>query len=253
MTSRAKAVPSHSQAVPGQPLYARLREALRADILGGRYQPHDQLPSEAELTASHGVSRITVRQALNDLHKEGLIVKVHGKGSFVAPLAVAQDLTRLRGLSESLGRPGRVLSRTLSMELVAAPEEVAAQFGMAPGARVGELWSLRYLDRQPLSLNHSYMPGEYAERLRRIDLGNRDLLEVYERELRIPVHDADLSIGAVAADAMHAAHLAVRRGAPLLRVRRRLHADGGKPFHLESACYRADMFEYSLNVGRLAR
>jgi GntR family transcriptional regulator len=73
-----------------QPLYARLRDELRTGILDGRLKPHAKLPSEAELTAAHGVSRITVRQALGELQKEGLIVRLQGKGAFcLAPVSPA--------------------------------------------------------------------------------------------------------------------------------------------------------------------
>src|SRR5262245_22769066 len=99
-----------------KPLYAQLRDALRVRILDGTLSAGSQIASESELTQQHGVSRITVRQALNDLQKEGLIFRVHGKGTFVSERTVGQDLTRLRGLSESLSAEGhevhnRLLSR----------------------------------------------------------------------------------------------------------------------------------------------
>lgn len=63
------------------PLYSQLRELLRQRILDGVYQSHQQMPSELELVARFAVSRITVRQALNDLQREGLIFRIHGKGT----------------------------------------------------------------------------------------------------------------------------------------------------------------------------
>src|SRR3982751_4546974 len=93
-----------------QSLHAQLRDALRSRILDGALKPGDKLPSEAELTAEHGVSRITVRQALGALQSEGLIVKLHGKGAFVSQPRAAQSLDRLQGLSEALAPGHRALN-----------------------------------------------------------------------------------------------------------------------------------------------
>jgi GntR family transcriptional regulator len=78
------------------PLHTQIREVLRRRILDGSYAPHSQMPSESQMMATFGVSRITIRQALGDLQKEGLIFKVMGKGSFVAKPKAFQSLSRLQ-------------------------------------------------------------------------------------------------------------------------------------------------------------
>src|SRR5688572_2412294 len=140
-----------------QPLYARLRDELRAGILDGRLQPHARLPSEAEMTAAYGVSRITVRQALGDLQKEGLIVRLQGKGAFVAQPRTTQQLQRLEGLAEALAGHGQqVHSKRLAMKTVRATAGIAAQLEVQPRTEVHQLSTLRYLERQPLSVNVSH-------------------------------------------------------------------------------------------------
>lgn len=234
-----------------QALYAQLREQLKAEILEGRRAPGERLPSEAELTAHYGVSRITVRQALNDLQKEGLLVKAHGKGSFVAQPAVAQDLTRLKGLAESLGGEGRTVhGRVLGLKPGKASAEVAARLGLAKGAPVMQVQTLRYLNREALSLNHSWMPLAIGERLARIDLANRDILSVYENELGLLVHHADLSIGAALATPAQARALALEPGAAVLQVERVVHAPDGTALHYEHTVYRSDLFRYQLTTAR---
>lgn len=236
-----------------QTLYAQLRERLRSEILAGRLKPHQQLPSEAELSSAHRVSRITVRQALADLQQEGLVVKVHGKGSFVAPPRVQQDLAGLRGLAESLGGSGyAVHGRLLEMVERSADDDVARALALAPGARVTELLSLRSLDRVPLSLNRSWVAGPVGARLRRIDFASRDLLQVFEQDLGFAVGHAELEIGAAAADREQARHLRIEPGTPVLRLRRVVHTDDGRPLHYEIACYRSDEFSYRLRLDRAA-
>lgn len=234
-----------------QPLYARLRDELRAGILDGRLQPHAKLPSESEMTAAYGVSRITVRQALSDLQKEGLIVRLQGKGAFVSQPQATPQLNRLEGLAESLAPQGQAVhSKRLSMKAVRVPAEVAAALGLAPRTEVYQLATLRYLDRQPLSVNVSHFIPGLGERVARIDLSGRDLIDVLERELRQRVGRADVEIGAEPMPAKEAKLLQVEAGVPALRVRRVVHAESGLPLQTENALYRADIFSYKLSLSR---
>ncbi|MBL8384559.1 MAG: GntR family transcriptional regulator [Burkholderiales bacterium] len=233
------------------PLYAALRERLKADILGGRRAPGAPLPSEAELAAAHAVSRITVRQALADLQREGLVVTRHGKGSFVARPAVAQDLTRLAGLAESMHGAGHAVhTRVLALGRARAGAAIAGALGVAPGAAVIELRTLRYLDRVPLAINRSWLPLEPGARLRRDDLASRDVLDICENLLGIAIGHAEVSIGASAATARQASALGVAAGAPLVAVRRLVFGAEGAPLHLEHSVYRADRFAYRARLER---
>lgn len=249
-----KKKPHAQPAEPSQgalPLYAVLREQLKAQILEGRFQPGDRLPSESELTGSFGVSRITVRQALNDLQKEGLLVKAHGKGSFVAQPAVALDLTSLRGLGESLAGAGRTIhTQILSLRHVDAPPEVARAFGMVDGGEVTELQTLRYLNREPLVLSQSWMPRALGERLFKADLAHRDILAIYEQDLGLFIGKADVTLGAINADPERHARLGVAPGAALVVMERIVYTTSGLAVHLEKSAYRADKFSYSLTLER---
>ena len=111
---RASADAAPALPAGADPLHLRLRNHLRDEILQGRLAPLAQLPSEAELIARFEVSRITVRHALAALHAEGLITKVQGKGSFVAPPRLSPPQDRLRGLSESLGDADLVTGLTVA-------------------------------------------------------------------------------------------------------------------------------------------
>jgi GntR family transcriptional regulator len=234
-----------------QPLYARLRDTLRAQILDGALAPGDQLPSEAELSATHGVSRITVRQALGDLQKAGLIVRQQGKGAFVAPPHATQDLQRLEGLSEALAGQGQsVRSKRLSAKEVRATGPLAAELGVAPGTLVVQLASLRYVDGEPLAVSRSHFVPGLGQRVARIDVSDRDLLEVIERDLAQPVREARLEIRAEAMPARDAKWLRCEPGEPALRVHRLVLGPDGQPLHTEDAIHRADRFSYRLVLRR---
>lgn len=235
-----------------QTLHAQLRDALRARILDGRLAPGARLPSEAEMTAEHGVSRITVRQALGALQAEGLIVKLHGKGAFVSHPKAAQSLNRLQGLNEALAleQQHAVSSKRLAWRQVKAPAAVARQLRLAPGERVYHLQTLRYLDREPLSVNSSYLPRPLGEKLARVDFSQRDLIDVFENEGGLKIGEAQLEIGAGLTSPQEARLLKLDPGAPVLQVERLLHLADGGPIHVEIAVYRADNFRYKLNLRR---
>jgi len=234
-----------------QSLHAQLRDALRARILDGRLAPGAKLPSEAELTEAHGVSRITVRQALAALQNEGLIVKLHGKGAFVSQPRAAQNLNRLQGLNEALAAEHHALSsKRLVWREVKATASVARQLRIATGEAVYHLQTLRYMDRQPLSVNSSWLLRGLGERLARVDFSQRDLIDVFEQEGGLQIGEAQLDIGAGVARAQDAKLLQIEAGAPVLEVGRLLHDTAGTPVQIETAVYRADTFRYKLNLRR---
>lgn len=91
---------------PDTPLHARIRQVLCARILDGTYQPLAQMPSEKEVGSMFGVSRTTVRQALSDLQREGLIFTQQGRGSFVSRPKAIQNIMSLMGFAESMSPMG---------------------------------------------------------------------------------------------------------------------------------------------------
>ena len=234
-----------------QPLHARLRDALKAAILDGRLAPGAKLPSESELQAAHGVSRITVRQALGTLQAEGLIVKLHGKGAFVSHPKAAQSLKRLQGLQEAMaGDAHAVSNRRLAWREIRAPAEVARKLGLPVGSAVYHLQTLRYLNREPLSVNHSWLLAALGARLARVDFAQRDLIDVFEHEGGLAIGRADLEIGAGTARTADAKLLRIAAGAPVLEVERIVHDAAGAPVQVEHAVYRADAFRYRLSLQR---
>lgn len=233
------------------PLYAQLRERLRARIVDGSYPQGARLPAESGISAIFGVSRITVRQALGDLQKEGVIVKAPGKGSFVARRTPSQDLSRLEGFGEAMSRQGhRIVNRVVSNLDTPASPAVAARLGLAPGAPVTEVRRVRYLDRQPVSYEVTYLPPAVGSRLRGENLAERDIFLILEVDYGIVLGHADIQIGAIGADPALAAALGVAPGAALLRIERLTWTAGGDPLDFEYLYVRGEAFQYGLRLPR---
>lgn len=235
-----------------QPLYVQIKDRLRTQILDGTYQPHQQLPSEADMMAAFAVSRITVRQALGDLESEGLIFRLHGKGSFVSKPKAFQDLGRLQGFGEAMRQKGyETFAQVVGMRSMAPSPQVRERLQLGKRANVTELRRVRFLNREPISLDVSYLPAALGHRLARHDLAARDVFAILENDLGLHLGHADLEIGAALADAALAPLLKVEEGSSVLRIERTTHTQDGTPIDYELLYYRGDAFQYRVRVDRV--
>ena len=225
------------------PLYTQIKGILRDRILDGTYQAHQQMPSESELMETFGVSRITVRQALGDLQKEGLIFKIHGKGTYVSKPKAFQNVAQLQGFGEAMSRMGyETFSRVVSLKGMPAGPAIAAKLGVDPAEEVVELRRVRYLNRAPISLDVTYVHKAIGERLAKEDLAHRDVFLILENDYGIALGEAELQIEAMLADEYVARQLQVEEGAPVLRIERLTMTAEGRPIDFEYLYYRGDAF-----------
>ncbi|TKC92354.1 GntR family transcriptional regulator [Trinickia terrae] len=234
-----------------RPLYAQIKDELRARILDGRYAPHSRMPSESELCAMFDVSRITVRQALNDLQKEGLVFKLHGKGTFVSKPKAFQNVTSLQGFAEAMSAMGHeIVNQLRSVRFVAANRQVAERLALPEGEKVAEIHRVRFLNREPVSLEVTYVPEALGKRLASADLVTRDIFLILENDCGVPLGHADVAIDAVLAGDELADALDVEHGSPVLRIERLTHSADGAPIDYEHLYFRGDAFQYRLRIDR---
>ncbi|AGW94808.1 MULTISPECIES: GntR family transcriptional regulator [Cupriavidus] len=257
MTTRTNAEPTPetaelSEATPiPLPLYTQIKDALRARILDGTYPPHHQMPSESELGERFSASRITVRQALGDLQKEGLIFKIHGKGTFVSKPRAFQNITSLQGFAEAMSSMGyEILNQVRSCKCVPASRHVAAQLRLREGDPVVEIRRVRLLNREPVSLELTWVPEAVGKRLVTADLATRDIFLILENDCGVKLGHADLSVDAILADEDLTQALRIQEGAPVLRIERLTHDAQGTPIDYEFLYFRGDAFQYRLRVDR---
>lgn len=244
-------MPDNVLSLDSVPLHTQLRDVLRARILDGEYPQGSQMPSESELGALFRVSRITVRQALGDLQKEGLIFKIHGKGTFVAKPKTFQNVSTLQGLAESMtGRGFEVINRLRSFKFMAADKSVAERLKLAEGDVVAQIKRVRLINREPVSLEITYLPKALGERLEKADLVTRDIFLILENDCGLALGHADLAIDAVLADSDLCQALEIEAGSPVMRIERLAHGADGQPLDFEYLYYRGDAFQYRLRIDR---
>jgi GntR family transcriptional regulator len=198
-----------------------------------------------------GVSRITVRQAMSELQREGVIFKVPGKGTFVSHSKAYQHLAYLEGFGKAMSRLGHQIRNTvIAHKTVAASRAVAQQLRLEEGNLVSEITRVRHLDGVPVSLEVSYRPEAVGDRLRSEDLARRDIFVIIEDDYGIGLGHADFQIDAIPAykELSHALHVA--NGSALLRLQRLTFTAEGRPLDFEYLYFRSDIFQYRMRLAR---
>ncbi|MDB4894578.1 MAG: GntR family transcriptional regulator [Firmicutes bacterium] len=240
---------------PGSPLplYQQLKIALRRSLEAGVWAADQAIPTERELTAQYGVSRITVRQALADLVAEGLLYRRHGKGTFVAPGAVqpiSETLSDLTGHLEELLRRGLDPEiEVLSLTKQPLPNEVAAALGRPEGAEGWFLHRRTRLEGAPLMLAEVWLPADLGISL------DAEYVQRYGFNHILTEHGHPLvrgwqRIAAQTARTEEARLLAIKRGEALLRVVRVIYGVDDRPLVWFRTLYRADRYEYEVELKR---
>ena len=157
VTSLAEQIGSHARAAG--PLYRRLQRALREAIETSVLGPQDALPPERDLAADFGVSRITVRKALDGLVAEGLLIRRQGAGTFVSG-RVEKQFSKLTSFSEDMAARGRTpRSEWLLRASGAVTPEESLTLGLSPGTPVYRFHRIRFADDLPMALEYSTIPG----------------------------------------------------------------------------------------------
>jgi GntR family transcriptional regulator len=233
------------------PYYAQVRDALRQRILDGSMEPHQKMPSESQLITSFGVSRITIRRALQELENEGLIFGISGKGTFVSKPKSFQDLTHLQSFGEAMQPHGyETFSKVISLKELRPSDLVVEKLGLGKNGKVAEIKRVRYLNRDPVSVETSYFPHAIGRRLIKEDLASKDIFLILENDFGLVLHEAELVVGAHLADELQARLLGVEPGSPMLHIERLTSAVDGKPVSFEHLYHRGDSFRYKVKVAR---
>lgn len=234
------------------PLHVQLKQALSDSIQRRVWKPGQQLPGEPELCRTFGVSRTTVRQAVSELARQGVVVREQGRGTYVAqPKLVGTAAQRLSGFHEDmtdLGRP--MVSRVLRQQVIAADERVAERLGLEPGDPVVEIERLRLVEGQPVVLTTTYLPQGLCPGLETADLRRRSLYEFLHTECRRTLARGWRTIEAVAADSLQARLLGTRKGAPLILLQSVSYLSNGRPIEYYFAYHRGDRSRLEVELVR---
>jgi GntR family transcriptional regulator len=235
------------------PMYHQIYLVLREQIMDRHFDPAQPLPSEHELSDHFGVSRVTLRGALNKLEKEGLISRQRGRGTFALAVERRRDPLRseLSGLFENLLSMGlKTTVKVIELEQIPATDEVAKALNLKAGVSVYKAVRLRSYHGEPISHVTTFLPEAIGRNFGRKELTSKPMLALLE-ESGVKVGEATQTISAKLADGTVAPLLEVDLGSPLLAVTRVVRDLKGRPVQLLHGLYRADRYRYQMELSRV--
>lgn len=219
------------------------------DLLVGMVVPGQAIPSERELMATYGVSRATVRKAIDGLVADGLLQRTHGLGTFAVRPRLETRL-HLASFSQDMRRRGRTPStRLVSLGLGEPPAEAASALGLKPGETAWRVIRIRLADDEPIAHEDGWYPAHLLPGLDREDIAGGSLYEILGHAYGLWVDRAEQTLWGEAADVDLARQLAAPLGIPLL-VFRRISTAGGRPIEYVVSRYRGDRYQVHMELGR---
>ncbi len=234
--------------VPPTPKYYQLEEILRGIIAAS--EVGRPIPSESELCRMYALSRTTVRKAIDDLAREGLLYRVQGKGTFVAPSKVRVLFTQRRvGFFEDMSSRGiQVRTRVLEQEVVEASKRVVDELQLDEGDKVIKLVRIRYIDADPILISTTFLPYRLFQGLESEDLTRVSLYRVMCDKYGFCIGYGTRWVEAQPCSGEDAAHLQIEPTTPLLVVTDIMYDTKGHPVEYGIARQRGDRTQIEISV-----
>ena len=235
----------------GKPRHEQISDWIRTRVESGEFPPNHQLMSENQICEQFGVSRITVRRALQTLESEGRIYRRQGLGAFVSDKRVTQGMVRLTSFVEDMEQAGlEAKSLIVSFDQVICPESVATKLNIDAGKKVCVLERLRLGNDEPIAFDRTWLPVFYGHLLEGYDLKEDTIYRILEEEYEIEVLRGHYRLDAVNADQFIGEQLHVKNGQALFLIERTSMTTNDKPVYFQRRYYRTDRVSYELQLAR---
>lgn len=234
------------------PIYYQLEEIIKDLIEKGELKPGDSLPAEREYAEQFQISRMTVRQALNELVNDGYLYRVKGKGTFVAERKpkIEQALQGLTSFTEDMKARGmKPGSQLLQFEIIQATSLIANQLGIQEYGPVYEMKRIRLADNEPMALETNYISTNFIKGLTE-KIVNQSLYSYIEKQLNLKIDYASQVIESSIANELEAEYLNILPGAPIMLIQRNTFLKDGTPVEFVKSTYRADRYKFMIQMNR---
>lgn len=231
------------------PLYLQVKNTLETEIRDGKYGIDARLPSERELCEKFGVSRMTARQALKELERDGLVFSRVGKGTFVSEAKIDQQLHNLTGFSQDISTRGaRPTSIVLSAQIIPANAHLSTVLKLMQGAEVVELSRLRLSNELPLCIEIAYIPHYLCPNILKNDFAYESLYAVFQRDYRHRLARAEQTMEASLATPRELDTLQIPAPASVLRIERLTYNQNDILLEYVVSAYRGDRYKFHLTL-----
>jgi GntR family transcriptional regulator len=233
------------------PLYHQLKNILKSRILSNELKGNQRLPTEAEMCVEYNVSRITVRQALSELMKDGLIYRDRGRGTFVTE-GVELKRPELKGSIENLIVAAKgTRTKVLSYREMISPPAIAKIFQLKKAEKVFQMQLVRFTSKGPFGYSFIYLPYSLGKIISPDELnGTTEIITFVEEKLKTKAHRAKQAIDVGVADKMLAENLSVKPKTPLLIIERNYYTRKGSVMFVAVTYFRSDLYKYEIELTR---
>jgi GntR family transcriptional regulator len=241
------------------PLYYQIKQQIKQNIVGGLLSPGTALPSERELCERYGVSRPTVRQAMQELLAEGLLERRRGVGTYVAQPRIQHQLTSLLGFSERMERENRTpATRQLEHRVLSktdADANVASVLGIGQNELLLRLVRLRLANNEPILLETVHLPLARFAGLDTVDLEQESLYRTLRDRYGVGISTLRETLEPIVLDQHHATLLCADPGSPAMLTRITTYDQAGLPVEYTSSLVRGDRCQYLIefHVGEASK
>jgi GntR family transcriptional regulator len=229
------------------PLYCQLMDILISEIQTNRKED-EQLPSEREIGEKYNVSRATVRQAMQEMEQEGYIYRSHGKGTFVAPQRVNQELLKFYSFTEEMKKLGKSpSSQVLDFEVIDCNKKISNKLEIDENAKVYKILRLRLADNKPMMLETTYLPYDRFPGMVRQQLEQTAMYDIFAQKFAVKITSAKEKFQPVVTNAEEARYLKVSKEIPSLKIERYTY-ENERIIEYTRSIARGDKFEYCITL-----
>lgn len=229
------------------PLYLQLMDIFIEEIQHNM-QENDQISPERDICEKYDISRSTVRQTMTELEREGYIYKVHGKGTFVAPKKINQDLIKFYSFTEEMKKLGKTpTSKVLKFEVICASNKISKKMNINEGDEVYKFTRLRLADDMAMMVETSYVPYSRFIDITKEDLERNALYDILKDRFNVNITLAEQTFQPVITNEEQALCLGISTDIPSLRIER-LTFENEALIEYTVSIARGDKFKYRVRL-----
>lgn len=237
----------------GIPIYLQIAQVIREFVKVGGQESGARLPTETELCQVMGISKMTLRHALEPLVHEGIIERRRGVGTFVSIPKLDKNLPEMRSFSEEIAARNKVASsRLLHFETSPPSFQAKSFFGLPEGDMVYSIQRLRFADGVPIAIETVELPAHLFPDLKRFDLQVHSLYRIMEETYRIQFTRCSEQISAAMPNLTQQKLLSAEGHVALLVIKRRSYAGNSIPVELSTTEYRGDLYTATIEAVRIS-
>ncbi|MBM7586226.1 GntR family transcriptional regulator [Bacillus pakistanensis] len=232
------------------PIYYQLEKGIKDMIENGHLTQGDTLPSEREYAEMFEVSRMTVRQAINNLVNDGYLTRMRGKGTFVASQKIEQTLKGLTSFSEDMrARNMEPATEIIDFKKIKAHSEMIDALKVTEGSEVYELKRVRLADQLPMAYETLYISTSLVPGLT-METAMGSFYQYIEHSVGLRIKNATQTLEASNARKVEGEILQITEGAPVLLIERTSFLENGIPLEYVKSVYRGDRYKFTIELDR---